>query len=121
MEKEKLFFIDSLNLMPNDSICFIQAPNLESIEIKSVLKATEYPHYVSLQLNSSNLYLLCEKIINEDIQEDIQAIEIRHNGKLLFKGFDSVEYGTISKDVILPNEYIENYINEDFCNISENW
>lgn len=121
MKKEKTFFIDSLNLMPINSICFFQAPNLDSPELQNLLNATDHAYYVSLELSSINLKLFIKKIIDDDIQDDIQSIEIRVGNKLLFKGFDSVEFGTISKDIILPNEYKNKYINNDFCNISENW
>ena len=120
MTKEQAFFIDVINILPLNSVCYLQAPDLSSKTILFRLKLTEYPYYKSLELNQENKNLFIESILHENIQEDIQSIEVRNNDTLLFEGFDCVEYGTISRTLLLSDYFKRNYINDNFCNISEN-
>lgn len=118
---EKDFFIDTLKIMPENSICYLQAPNLSSKLLLSKLEQSEFKYYRYLKLNDINRQLIINCISLENIQEEIQSIEIRRNGVLLFEGFDGVEFGTISSKLKLTDDYIKKYINDDFCNISINW
>src|SRR5688500_15267886 len=96
MNLEKSFIIDVINLMPEDSIAFIQAPSLESEPIVKRMEKTVFEYDTSIRLSKENKDLLIEEIINSDIEHYIQSIEIRNNGRLLFEGFDGVEFGTFS-------------------------
>jgi hypothetical protein len=121
MTTEKSFFIEILNIIPLNSVCYLQAPNLELLKLLKNLEDTEYSYYKSIKINPVNKKLIIDSILYDDIQNDIQSIQIRFNDTLLFEGFDGVKYGTISKSIDLPNHFIENYINDDFCNISDEW
>ncbi|SDI26805.1 hypothetical protein SAMN04488062_1334 [Flavobacterium omnivorum] len=121
MTIEQSFFIEILNIMPLNSVCYLQAPNLESSTLLKKIEDTDYPYYKSIKINRVNKELIIDSILNEDIQDDIQSIQIRFDGVLLFEGFDGVECGTISKNIDLPSDFVEKYVNDDFCNISNNW
>ncbi|WP_418264584.1 hypothetical protein [Flavobacterium faecale] len=118
---EKDFFIDTLKIMPENSICYLQAPNLSSKLLLRVLQDSEYEYYLKIKLDNLNRKLLINCILSENIQEDLQSIEIKKDDELLFEGFDGVEYGTISNKLKLTEDYIKKYINDDFCNISNDW
>lgn len=121
MTIEQSFFIEILNIMPLNSVCYLQAPNLDSSALLKKLEETEYPYYKSIEISNVNKELIIDCILNEDIQDDIQSIQIRFGETLLFEGFDGVEFGTISKNIALTNDFIEKYVNDDFCNISNDW
>jgi len=120
MNLEKSFIIDVINLMPEDSSAFIQAPSLEAESIVKRMEKTEFEYYTSLKLSRENKDLLIQEIINNDIEDYIQSIEIKNNGQLLFEGFDGVEFGTISSHMNLPEEFSK-YLTEEICTISNDW
>lgn len=121
MTTEQSFFIEVLNIMPLDSVCYLQVPNLDSSTLLKKMEDTEYSYYKSIKINSVNKELIINSILNEDIQDDIQSVQIKFDNVLLFEGFDGVECGTISKKIDLPSDFVRKYINDDFCNISNDW
>lgn len=114
------FFIDLFNILPESVTCFIQAPSLENNIIKNMLQDSEYDYYKLVTINSVNK----EKFISQEIETSfsmyIQKIEIKQNNVLLFEGFDGIEFGIISKTVILPDWFKIKYIS-DVCTISKEW
>lgn len=118
---EQDFFIDVLKIMPENSVCYLQAPNLSSTALLSKLSPSEFEYYLLLKLDTINRLLIIDCVLSENVQEDIQMIEIKYNNKLLFQGFDGVEYGTISNKLKLTDDFIHKYINNDLCNISMEW
>jgi hypothetical protein len=121
MMEEQDFFIDVLMIMPINAVCYIQAPNLDSINLLNKLKQSNSEYFRLLELDDFNRQLIIDCILLENIQEDIQTIEIRYKDQLLFEGFDGVECGTISNKLKLTDNFINKYINGDLCNISTDW
>src|ERR1700710_2795647 len=97
MKEEAVFFIDTIGLMPENSVLFIQAPSLESEIILSLLNNTQFVYYKSIILNSENKKVLIEEVISDNVQREFQSIEIRDKEVLLFEAYDGVEFGIISK------------------------
>ncbi|WP_264531659.1 hypothetical protein [Flavobacterium sp. N502540] len=118
---EQEFFIDILKIMPTNAVCYLQAPNLSSINLLNKLKQSDLVYFSVLELNESNLQLIINCILEEDIQDDVQTIEIRYENYLLFEGFDRVQYGTVSNKLKLRDDFLNKYINDDLCNISTIW
>lgn len=50
----------------------------------------------------------------------IQNMQVKKDGILLFEGFDGVEFGTISKTILIPEWFKEKYI-PDTCTVSMEW
>jgi len=121
MNEQQLFFISVLNLMPEGSFLFVQAPSLEDAAILNRLKETAQKYFKSIELSVENKNILVNKITNGGFQNYIHFAEIRHGSQLLFQGFDGVEFGTISKQVSLPKDFVLKYINDNICTISKDW
>jgi len=121
MTKMQSYSIDILNILPDDTNCFIQAPNLMDLEILKMMQKTEFEYYKLIKLTDSNKKKIIEKIATQNIVQDFQSIEIRDNTYLLFEGYDSMEYGTISKRVQLPNWFVDKYIKGEIYNVSTEW
>lgn len=118
--QEKSLFIDVLKLVPEGSTLFIQAPSSDNSWLNSKMENTEYNYYKSLILTPENLSSFIKEILDNDMQKDIQSIEIRNNGQLLFEGFDGLDFGTISKHINFPAEFSKHLI-EKICTISNDW
>jgi len=118
---EQEFFIDILKIMPENAVCYIQAPNLSSANLLSKLNKSNVEYFKVLVLDDFNKQLIINCVLLENIQDDIQSIEIRFKDQLLFEGFDGVECGTVSKKLKLSDDFISKYINDDICNISTFW
>jgi hypothetical protein len=78
-------------------------------------------HYEQVILTDQNKTILKRLIIDEAIEEDFHSLEIKSNEKLLFKGYDGMEYGTISKTLPLTNSFIKNFIETEMCFVSDDW
>ena len=111
---------DRLQILPEEIECFIQAPSLENETIQNMMAVTEYDYYKLLRLSKSNRNEFINQELANSIGDYIQNIQIKQGSKLLFEGFDGIEYGTISKSVIIPEWFKEKYV-PDTCMISNEW
>ncbi|MCR9016202.1 hypothetical protein [Aquiflexum gelatinilyticum] len=118
--KSNFFLIDLLNILPIEIELFIQAPSLMNVVIEKMLKASDQHYFKSVQFDE----LIKKEFVGEELKSSfsvyIQNIEIKKNGILLFKGYDGVEYGVISKKISIPVWFKEKYVPE-ICLISADW
>lgn len=115
------YFNDVLELVPLEgSTLLIQSPDIEV----SVLEKLNYKGRGvcnAIELNKANREVLISEIIYNGIEVYMQSLEIIVKGKLFFEGYDGMDYGTFSKDVQLPPEFIDAYIKGEMGVISEEW
>ena len=122
MTETQSYIIDVINLVPDNSICFIQAPSLEDHSaLNNLLMSSEFSYFRQVVLSHTNKEIISLIIKDEEVEGYFQSIEIRHDGKLYFEGYDGMEYGTISKDINLPESFIKDYINCGKCIVSNEW
>src|SRR5690606_4052343 len=114
------FLVDILSILQHEVECLIQAPSLENSTIQKMKESSKYDYYNVINLTEGNK----EEFINEEftnsIRNYIQNIQIRKGDSLLFEGYDGVEYGIISKHLIIPDWFIKKYV-PDTCTISNEW
>ncbi len=82
---------------------------------------SQFAYYQQMILSPANKETLVKIIKEEEVEGYFQSMEIRHDGKLYFEGYDGMEYGTISKDINLPENFIRDYINGGMCIVSNEW
>lgn len=121
MTEEQCYFKEVINLVPDDSICFIQAPSLEDSEILHLMEPGKFSYYQQVKLTAFNKKMLLEILATEEIVQYFQSNEIRFNDQLLFQGHDGMGIGIISKNLILPDQFINKYINDELCIVSKEW
>lgn len=122
MTETQSYIIDIIDLVPDNSVCFIQAPSIEkSSALNDLLMPSQFSYYQQVILSQVNKKILVEIIKYEEVEGYFQSMEIRHDGKLYFEGYDGMEYGTISKDINLPDNFIKYYINGEMCIVSNEW
>ncbi|SEH89699.1 hypothetical protein SAMN02927937_02006 [Paenimyroides aquimaris] len=114
------FLVDILSILPNKVECLIQAPSLENLTIQKKTKKSKYDYYNLINLTEENKKDFIDEELNNSIGNFIQNIQIRKGDSLLFEGYDGVEYGVISKHLIIPDWFIKKYV-PDTCTISNEW
>jgi len=121
MDNTGLLLIDVLSILPEGVDCYLQAPSLEDEVIVSIMNEAKFANSKSIKLDGKIKEKFIERIINYSIIEYFHRVEIRNNNKLLFEGYDGIEYGLISKSIIIPEWFIEKHIKSENCIISEDW
>lgn len=122
MTETQSYIIDVINLVPDNSICFIQAPSIEKhSSLNNLLMPSQFGYYQQVILSPSNKETLVDIIIDEQVEEYFQSIEIKHDGHLYFEGYDGMESGTISKDINLSEDFIRDYVDVGMCTVSSGW
>lgn len=121
MTETQSFLIEIIFLVPDDSICFIQVPSCDNDNFLSLMKDSNFAYYKQVELTTLNKRKLIEFVENENIGTDFQSIKIRLDGKLLFEGYDGMEFGMISQTLKLTKEFTENFIATDLCTVSTVW
>lgn len=117
---ENKFFVDILKILPDEIDCFIQAPSLENHFIGRMLRDSDYSYYKLLNLDKTSKDEIIKQEIETSFAMFIQNIKIKVNDILLFEGFDGVEYGTLSREISIPEWFKKKYIPE-VCMISTEW
>jgi hypothetical protein len=122
MTETQSYIIDVINLVPVNSILFVQAPSIENSGILNLMQPSSFEYYKQILLSQLNKRLLIEIISNENIEVYFQSIEIRFNEQLLFEAYDGMEFGTMSKKLRLTDQFTESYIySKKMCIVSSEW
>lgn len=121
MNESRVFFIDVIKLFPEEVECYIQAPSLENKIVLDLLQETKSNYSKSIKLTAENRHVLLRQIIENPITDYFQHVQIRFGQKILFEGYDGVEYGVVSKEITLSHNFFEQYVNSGICSISEDW
>lgn len=112
--------IDILNILPNDVECYIQAPSLENSIVQMMMTDSEYDYFKLIKLNEENRLNFLNQEIAYSVSTYIQFIQIKQGTSMLFEGHDGVEFGVLSKNIVIPEWFFEKYI-PDTCVISNEW
>lgn len=121
MRENQTLIIDVINIMPDGVDCYVEAPSLDDEVVLNLMKPTKYDYFTVIKLDAEHKKILIKRILDGEVHEYFQRVEIRDGDKLLFEGYDGVEFGIISKDVALPADFARKHINQDSCNISADW
>lgn len=113
--------VDVLKILPEEVECFIQAPSLENEIIQKMMLDSELDYYKSIKFNKTNKLEFINQELNFSISAYFQNIQIKSDNKLLFQGFDGVEFGTLSKTIFTPQWFKEKYILTELCIVSGEW
>ena len=119
MENSKSFLIDVIRIVPEGSDCYVQAPSLDDKETLELMKPSEYSYYKIIKLEGLNKIKFIERLKTGDIGQYMQSMEIKIGQRILFEGWDGIEFGLISKTIILPHWFIDKY--KDMYDISKEW
>ncbi len=121
MENSRSLLIDVLKILPEHVVCYVQAPSLEDDVFLKMTSKTEYDYYSLIHLDKTNKEILIRQILSHSIDKYFQNIQLKLNDKLLFEGYDGIEFGIISNSINIPEWFINEYIIKEGCIISKDW
>lgn len=121
MDENNSLLLDVISILPDGVDCYIQAPSLEDEVILGLMSPTQHEYYKSIKLEGVNKEVFLQRVKNNPIEEYFHSVEIKLDDKLLFEGYDGIEFGTISNTIKLPEWFREKYIKAEMCNISNEW
>lgn len=118
-----MFFVDILNILPEELDCFIGTYDLDDDIVLNLMSDVknggDFDKFI--HLNKHNKKLFIERLTKTTIAEYFQIIEIKMNNVLLFKGYDGIESGKISKKITIPAWFKEKYKEDWDYSISLEW
>lgn len=121
MHNSEAFFIDVLNILPNDVECFVQSTFTKyNFEI-DLLFNTEDDFIKLIKFNERSKRIFFEIAKSNCLVETFNKIDIMQNGNRLFQGYDGVEFGIFSKAVTIPEWFKEKYTIQDVYGVSNEW
>lgn len=121
MREELEFLIDTIEIVPNNSICHVQAPNIKNTDFHELCEKSKYNWAQQIVLNSENKEKFKNLLLRSEIEGQFHNIIIEEEEVKIFEGFDGMEIGEVSKTLNLPNWYLDKYIKTKYCNIAKNW
>lgn len=121
MTETQSFIIDILSIVPDNTNCFIQSPSMENMELLDLLQPSDYNYYKKIILTKEIKRKLNSIFSLNNIESTIQSMEIQHNNLLIFQAYDGMEIGIISKQISIPDWFIDKYIKTGMCIISNDW
>jgi hypothetical protein len=113
--------IDVLSILPREVDCYIQAPSLEDSIILKMMKNTDFEYFKLITITSENREIFLNQIKKTSAHDYFHNIQIKISNKLLFEGYDGVEYGILSNSINIPDWFKKEYIIENVCTVSSEW
>lgn len=101
------FIIDLLNILSGELDCFINAPSLASKAITGIKEESGGDFDLLIKLNNYRRAILIQEIMTNMVSWEFHHMIIKRNGEQLFEGWDGIQYGKFSKEVIIP-EWFQN-------------
>jgi len=119
MREELEFMIDTIEIVPDNSICYIQAPSVDNSNFLELFTKSKYNWARQVVLSSENKQKIKKLLLSSELENQFQNVTIEKEEEKIFEGFDGMEIGTISKKLNLPNWYVEKYVETKYCAFAE--
>ena len=115
MTDEQSIIIDILKIVPDNSICFINAPSIykDSKILQLLIPSTDYDW--SLALTPENKIILSDIIISESIQNEFHKLDIIINNFRLCESYDGMCTVILSNKLDIPEWFTNKYVQEGIC------
>jgi len=112
MSDEQSIIIDILKIVPDNSICYINAPNIDSDSsiLKLLTSATEYDWSIILTLDKKKL--LTSIITTESIQDCFHRLDIKFTNSLLCESYDGMCTVILSDNLNIPKWFTDKYVKD---------
>ena len=109
MREELEFMIDTIEIVPDNSICYIQAPSIDKANFLELFTESKYNWARQVVLNSENKEKVKNLLLRSEFEDQFHNVTIEKEEEKIFEGYDGMEIGEVSKKLSLPNWYVEKY------------
>lgn len=115
MTEEQSILIDILKIVPDNSICYINAPSIDddSIVLKLLVPADNYDW--CLTLTADNKQKLTGAINSESIQDYFHRLDIKNGSAHLCEAYDGISTVILPDLKNIPKWFTDKYIREGEC------
>ncbi len=107
MTEEDQFCIDVLEIVPDNSVCFIQSPSCDDKVFLNLMQISKYAWAKQIILTRQNKTFLKALISETSIVGEFNNMTIEENGLQIFEGHDGMEIGELSRNIQIPAWYRE--------------
>lgn len=123
MTTEQSFTLDILDIVPDNSTCYIQCPSVDDdSKIKELIVHSEFNYNSKIILTFENKQKLKEIIRNEEYLVDhFQNMTIKHNDLTLMEAYDQNVFGIFSKTLNVPKSFLDKYSPTEHASVSDDW
>jgi hypothetical protein len=111
MTETQSLSIDIINLIPDDSMCFINAPSIgDNSDILKLLQTSSREHFDwELKLTSDNKQKLIALIIRDEVETSFHRIDIETDNDILFIAYDGFSGVSVKNKTIVPEWFVNKY------------
>ena len=111
MTETQALAIDILNLAPDNSMCFINAPSINGdSDILKLLQPSSRDHYDwELKLTTDNKRKLIALIISDEVETSFHRIDIEGGNNFLFIAYDGFSGVKVKDRLTVPDWFAEKY------------
>ncbi len=115
MTEEQSIIIDILKIVPDNSICYINAPSIDkhSEVLKILISVDEYDW--NLVLSAENKKKLTDIINSESIQDSFHRLDIKLDNSLLCESYDGMCTVILSDVLNIPEWFADKYSKDGLC------
>lgn len=102
---------DIINLVPDNSTCFINAPSInDNSDILKLLQPSSRDHYDwELKLTTNNKRKLIDLIISDEVETSFHRIDIESDNTILFIAYDGFSGVKVNDRLTVPDWFVKKY------------
>jgi hypothetical protein len=116
MTEQPSLIIDILNIVPNNSICYINAPSInDDSAVLKILLPSDDNYDWHLTLTADNKHFFINIIIAESIQHEFHRLDIKYDNSLLCESYDGMCTVILSENLNIPKWFADKYVQDGLC------
>jgi hypothetical protein len=111
MTETQSLSIDIINLVPDDSMCFINAPSIgDGSDILKLLQVSSRDYFDwELELTTDNKRRLIDLIIRDEVETSFHRIDFEGDRDFLFVAYDGFLGVKVKDRLTVPDWFAEKY------------
>ncbi len=115
MTDEQSILIDILKIVPENSVCYLNAPSIDdNSDVLKLLSPTSAYDWC-LILTSERKEKLIEVITSEGIQDYFHRLDIKYDDSVLCESYDGMCTVILTERIRIPNWFSDKYVQEGLC------
>ena len=115
------FTLDLIEIVPNNSILYIQCSSLDNSRLEKLITNSKYDWAKQIILDSENKIILKNLLLEIQLEDEFQSVNIEKDDVKVAEAYDGMEIGEISQTINIPKWFEEKYVKNNYCIVSKTW
>ena len=115
MTEEQSILLDILKIVPDNSVCYINAPSIDVNSAVLKILQTSDNHHWCVVLTEDSKRLLSEVIKSESIQDHFHQLNIKYADSPLCESYDGMCTVILQGNLDIPVWFKDKYVNDEGC------